>query len=433
MKVQAQRDSAKGPVPAQDHLHPHSSLPKPHRPLPQLPSRFQVLEAGSGVIDCRDRLRIDHQVRLPASVLRSGDVQARAELLRRGFMQGTLPPALRNIADRPGRRGDSHFWQFPARTEASALAVHAGLAEAQRESDTVHTYLGLPWATWIDQRSHPQSGHHGRDAQEVGNELMMQRVRIAGLRQALRNCGVRLRVHTVCQHIAWQTWLADWTELGLTDLWLSHAPTAAPPAEADRLNLHPWRLHAVNVEDPNRSAGLQFGRDPASKPLLASFVGAHMDHYLSDVRLRLRALAGAPRFHIHVTDKWHFEDLVYRHQIGGDPLRSVKSTPDSVQRYNELLSDSVFSLCPAGAGPNTLRLWEALAVGAVPVILGPPPRLPQGGTLPDIKWDAIVLRIDDRDLSELPATLAAMPLDEVRHRQSLGMSAFAQVREQRCF
>lgn len=406
-----------------------------HGQGPSLPRRFHLREAGAGAFDCIDRLRVDHQVRLEAAAVdaSAGAGHAHAEILRRGFMQAALPPALRAIADRPRVVGDQLFWQYPARTEASAFDVHAPLAEAPRDGNAVHTYLGLPWATWIDQRNHPASEHRGRDAQDVGRELMMQRVRIVGLRRALQDCGVQLRVHTVCQHVAWQTWLPDWRRLGITDLWLSHAPSSGVPADACGPALHAWPLLAVNVEDPERRAGLQFGRDPATKPLLASFVGAHMEHYLSDVRLRLRALADAPRFHVHVTDKWHFEDLVYQHQIGGRPREAGGSVADTVQSYNRVLSDSVFALCPAGAGPNTLRLWEALAVGSVPVILGPAPLLPRGGTLPDIDWDDIVLRVDDHQIPNLPATLAAMPMDEVRRRQGLAMRAFAQVRALRCF
>ncbi len=37
-------------------------------------------------------------------------------------------------------------------------------------------------------------------------------------------------------------------------------------------------------------------------------------------------------------------------------------------RYNSILSDSKFSFCPEGAGPNTLRFWESVAVGSIPVI-----------------------------------------------------------------
>jgi len=93
----------------------------------------------------------------------------------------------------------------------------------------------------------------------------------------------------------------------------------------------------------------------------------------------------------------------------------------------------VFSLCPAGAGPNSLRLWEALAVGAVPVLLGVQPMLPKGGSLPAIDWDRIVLRVPDDEISSLPQRLRAIPLPERRQRQQLGLQAYAAVRVQRCF
>jgi len=107
-----------------------------------------------------------------------------------------------------------------------------------------------------------------------------------------------------------------------------------------------------------------------------------------------------------------------------------------VAEYNRVLSDSMFSLCPAGAGANTLRLWESLAVGAVPVLLGPAssqPELPRGGTLTEVDWDAIVLRVSEEQLENLPQILRQLPMDEVRRRQRLGMKAFASVCEQRCF
>ena len=145
------------------------------------------------------------------------------------------------------------------------------------------------------------------------------------------------------------------------------------------------------------------------------------------------ALADQPGFTIKVTGQWHFEEVVYRHQMMHLPLDEVYSVDESVVRYNALLSDSLFSLCPSGAGPNTLRLWESLAVGAVPVLLGVPPVLPRGGTLPAIDWERIVIRVPDDRLHDLPALLRAMPIEEIRQRQRLGLQAFEQVRVQRCF
>jgi hypothetical protein len=192
-------------------------------------------------------------------------------------------------------------------------------------------------------------------------------------------------------------------------------------------------LFAVNVEDPQRRAGLSLGKDVAARSVLASFVGAHMPHYVSDVRLRLRALANEPEFVVQITDEWHFESVVYQHQMGRHPLLPCDPMDGAVVSYNQLLSDSVFALCPAGAGPNTLRLWEAMAVGAVPVLLGAQPLLPSGGSLADIDWESIVIRVPDEQLLMLPQLLRAMPLAERRERQLRGLQAYAQVKAQRCF
>ena len=334
----------------------------------------------------------------------------------------------------------SLFWQFPCRTEAAAWDVHSGLPCPALQDDALHIYLGLPWATWIDKAR--KSAWGGGGAVVMQQQLQWVGVQLSGLRHALAALDVQLRVHTVCQHIYWLDMLPAWRKLGVTDLWLSHCPppdathVSMPPVQLPDLGgmrLHPWGLYAVNVEDPQRRAGLQPGKDATDRPVLASFVGAHMPHYLSDVRLRLKALADKPGFVVRITDAWHFEQVVYQHQIEGHTLASSGVRDDTVASYNQLLSDSVFALCPSGAGPNTLRLWEALAVGAIPVLLGVQPMLPLGGSLPNIDWDRIVLRVPDEEIDDLAQLLHAMPLAERRERQQLGLHAYASVKAQRCF
>lgn len=390
--------------------------------------RFRVTQLDTGQLCFNDRL-LGRQRCLPlADFIAVGEADLDVEFMRRGFLDAALPVALGSVADGPRSADDSLFWQFPCRTEGVAWELHDALDDAVSDRAEIHVYLGLPWATWLDRRR--VDPYQPR----VQRELQMQRVRLNGFRRVLKSMGTKLRVHTVCQHVHWRELLPTWRRLGLTDVWLSHAPQAHHEPNSPGLDLHPWRLFAVNVEDASRSAGLRIGADPATKPLLASFVGAHADHYLSDVRLRLRALADRPGFHVVVTEKWHFEDVVYEHQVRQRPLADSYKVDELVGRYNKLLSDSVFSLCPAGAGPNTLRLWESLAVGSVPVLLGPPPAMPEGGTLLEpINWDLIVLRISDEQIPELPTILSKISLDEVRRRQQLGMQAFARVREQRCF
>jgi hypothetical protein len=80
-----------------------------------------------------------------------------------------------------------------------------------------------------------------------------------------------------------------------------------------------------------------------------------------------------------------------------------------------------------------LRFWEALAVGAIPVLLGEMPLLPAGGSLPEIEWDSIVLKIFDDQLLDLPRLLRQIPLEEIRTRQQRALSAYALIRNQKCF
>lgn len=349
-------------------------------------------------------------------------------LFQAGFAHARIPVAGGPVRDKPRHRADTLFWQYPCVTEGAAWEQHAGLAEPALLDGELHLYLGLPWATWIDfarKAAWPAGG-----AAAMAQQLQMIGVRLSGLRGALGELGIGLRVHTVCQHIYWRDMEQAWRRLGVTDAWLSHCPPPGAKTDPD-LALRPWALFAVNVRDPQRRTGIVENRDPATKAVLASFTGAYAGHYLSDTRLRLRALDQEPGFVVRVTDRWHFEQVVYGEQIGGEP--PAQDGGDATASYNALLSDSVFSLCPAGAGANTLRLWESLAVGAVPVLCGPQPMLPSGGNLPAIDWDRIVVRVPDEQIAALPSLLRAMPMSEVRERQQRGRRAYDQVIAQRCF
>lgn len=404
--------------------------------LPALPpTRFRLTRTDTGAWQAHDRLLPGTHRTLPAAQLSEGDDAATAaQRFRLAFLPRTLPHALRALAGRPRSASDPLFWQFPARTEACAFDAHHDIAgPAPLQGEAAQAFLGLPWATFIDLEN-----RHGARPEAAAQELFMQRVRMGGWRRVLGTHGQRLQVHTVCQHVYWRQLLPTWAEMGVTDVWLSHAPPGCTDEEATRLGLtlHPWRLFAVNWEDESRREGLVAGRDPAEKPVLASFMGAYADHYPSDIRLRLlAAFADEPGFVLRRTGQWHFENIVYHHQVHGVPLPADRSAEHAERlAYNQLLTDSVFSLCPAGAGPNTLRLWESLAVGSIPVLLGPQPELPKGGTLAPIDWDAIVLRVPEGDdLAALPARLRAVPLEERRARQQRGMAAFAAVQQQRCF
>jgi hypothetical protein len=75
------------------------------------------------------------------------------------------------------------------------------------------------------------------------------------------------------------------------------------------------------------------------------------------------------------------------------------------REYENVLQRSRFSLCPRGTGPSTLRFWESLAVGAIPISIADELVLPSG-----INWQECVLFIPEKDILRIPEILAQISL-----------------------
>lgn len=83
-------------------------------------------------------------------------------------------------------------------------------------------------------------------------------------------------------------------------------------------------------------------------------------------------------------------------------------------RDRRVIQKSVFTLCPAGYGRWTFRVFEALSYGSIPVIISdgyvkPFPEL--------IKWDEITLTIPEADLKDVPALLRSFPRRRIKAMQ----------------
>jgi len=335
-----------------------------------------------------------------------------------GFLRSTITTIGQFIKQSPC--SNALFWQFPCKTEESAYNRHINKKYPLLQNDELHIYLGLPWATLIDHMNVEYKPNY--DKSIIKKQIQILKNYISGFCIVLKSLGIKLRIHTVCQHIYWKMMIPIWKELNVTDIWISHCQNLIEP----NFTIHPWALYAVNVQDKQRRIGIQEGKDPTIKTILASFIGANTN----DIRSQLLALNSEPGFIIKITDKWHFENVV-RQQIEKSIL--TYNIDNTVEDYNKLLSDSVFSLCPVGTGSNTLRLWESLAVGSIPVLFSQAALMPCGGNLPIIDWDKIVIRISDDQIKELPQLLRSISMDEIRIRQNLAMEAYKLVCDQCCF
>ena len=65
--------------------------------------------------------------------------------------------------------------------------------------------------------------------------------------------------------------------------------------------------------------------------------------------------------------------------------------------YIDILSRSRFSLCPRGTNPNSMRLWESLAAGAIPILISDDYKLPEWD------WDNTIITLPESVAASLNA------------------------------
>ncbi|SMY09321.1 Exostosin family protein [Flavimaricola marinus] len=293
-------------------------------------------------------------------------------------------------------------WQFPAITEQHAYHRMRQMGGAPPGV----AYVAYPWATLIDKLQ-----VNAADAQA---HLDSFHAFCLGLPEE------PVKV-TVCQHILLPSFRHLFVEAGVSDVFWSHTThadlVAAPdPAKGDGLRLHPFPLYPVQTPriEADRMARTE-------RRWLYSFVGMRPNGwYLTQVRAWIIDRLGADlRGQVIARDDWHYKQIVYRHQVldrapkdaQGRPAPGLVDDAASAQ-FRDVLYDSTFALCPSGTGPNSIRLWEAIMAGSIPVIIAdtyaPPgdPRL----------WDeAVVFCEETADaVAALPDRLAALANDPAR-------------------
>ena len=299
---------------------------------------------------------------------------------------------------------DEH-WQHPAITEQHAFNQVRLLAVRGQAS----AYLGFPWATFFDVSNHNKTDDKRLDAMREG------------LNRAAEAVEGYERVVTVCQHIHMLNFSDLFEAAGVTDVYWSHSAHGQIQFGANgSINIYPFPLFPVQIPE-----GPEIPID--QRPYLFSFIGAKATPiYQTQSRtFLLEELADHPRGYVRNRETWHYNKIVYDHQV-------LSRTEDKVglvdanasDEFKQIMRKTQFALCPSGTGPNSIRLWEAISSGTIPVILKDAYKLPGSQTI----WEQATIRCgEDREsIRALPERLESIAADSElleRHRSALKIIA----------
>ncbi|WP_241687883.1 exostosin family protein [Janthinobacterium sp. 17J80-10] len=282
-------------------------------------------------------------------------------------------------------------WQTPAKTEQHAYEKCLG--RFPHVADIL--YFAFPWATLIDNLNTKSSGASGL--------LLALDALIESIPKGI--------VHrfTVCQHIYAFKYVELFKKAGITELYLSHAEHSTRTLEG--INIHPFPLYPVKVATDNFYEKWK-PQEASARRYLYSFIGAHdSKYYRTSSREDIFELFGDSKSelaYVKRRNEWHFQRDVYDVQIKGKVVSEEFKIKQKLEEdeYLSILLDSVFSLCPSGSGPNSIRLWESLGTGTIPVILADGLRLPGDEDL----WReaAVFVREKKERIEKLPVQLAAL-------------------------
>ena len=264
------------------------------------------------------------------------------------------------------------FWQYPVITEKTFYN--------QEKSNPL--YFGFPWATILDKKYNLQ----------VIYKLLYTHIEN------------HKTYYTCCQHISFRILIPLFKALNITTVFSPHKIIGED--EIDGINIRACPLYAVNVEDNDRNK--QFRNvdfNTHSRNLTYSFAGGYQSDYMTDIRSQIINMKHDISCCIINTGDWHFNQDVYNksQNVKGE-LNEDKIHKQKTQIYNMLLLNSRYTLCPSGSGPNSIRFWEALGVGSIPILLS------DKMTLPEHKeWDNAILKIPEKDLEKIPEILLTIP------------------------
>jgi xylogalacturonan beta-1,3-xylosyltransferase len=83
----------------------------------------------------------------------------------------------------------------------------------------------------------------------------------------------------------------------------------------------------------------------------------------------------------------------------------IKNATSELKLFRRLMLRSWFALCPRGFGPASFRIYEALQLGCIPVIISDKYRYPYAD---EVDWSEFSVHVREHDIKRIPKILAGI-------------------------
>jgi hypothetical protein len=253
-------------------------------------------------------------------------------------------------------------------------------------------YLGFPWAALIDR-------------------LHSCRSKSSNLVTALSHTKSLLReqkhVITVCQHIDLLKYRSLLAEAGVTHVFWTHMCEGINYfSKYNNIKISPFPFASAQLLDS------RFQRTKEKKYYYYSFIELDTNEsYPSQAcDFILTQLANDKRGLVISQDQWKFGKFRVGHTYTQSGSQEGRICGLESVNLLGVMQKSVFTLCPSMSGPNSVRLWESIGCGSIPVIFGDTQFLPGSKDL----WDEAIVLCSERkeDILDLPDHLEAIAKNE---------------------
>ena len=73
---------------------------------------------------------------------------------------------------------------------------------------------------------------------------------------------------------------------------------------------------------------------------------------------------------------------------------------DNISEFEDIMNNSIFSLCPRGTSPTSFRLYEALEAGSIPIYISDEYWVPFKD---DLDWEKFCIFLHPNDIKSIPS------------------------------